>query len=311
MSLVPPSQPLTAPPSGFKSGSKPGLPKVQTLLSLLADDSPRVEAGVRAAFERLGKAAVPGLTRAARSGEPMLRGRARQMLLERERTKAVRRLVRYAAREEHDMEKALLLLDQHHSPGADLRAYVKVLDIFGETLAKRAGKLPCGRKRVDALVDYMAMELGLSGAESDYHHPDNICLHRAIDRRRGMPLTLAALYACVGRRAGIQVDLLPFPGHVLVLVHEGGDRIILDPFGGGTRISEQKCLAYLTVHRLPQRKEFLQPASPTAIFLRQVLNLIQSCKLRGRHQDAHALEQVLHVLSRHHALRQPLSSPNA
>ncbi|MFT7679601.1 MAG: hypothetical protein ACI8QC_003605, partial [Planctomycetota bacterium] len=46
-------------------------------------------------------------------------------------------------------------------------------------------------------------------------------------------------------------------------------------------------------------------------FLRQVLNLIQSCKLRGRYQEAQALEQVLHVLSRHHALRQPLSSPQA
>lgn len=277
-------------------------PRVNTLLSLLGDDSPQVEASVRAAFQRLGKSARPDLKRAARSGRPELRGRARQMLLERERMLAVRRLVRYASRPKHDLETALLMLDGHHSPGADLRAYRRVLDMFGETLREQVGRVPIGRRRVQAMVDYLAGELDFTGAAEDYHHPDNICLHRTIDRRRGMPLTLAAVYASVGRRAGLQVDLLPFPGHVLVLVREGGDRIVLDPFGGGAFLSEEKCLAYLAVHRLPHRQEFLEPASATAMFLRQVLNLIQSCKLRQRFQEANALEQVLHVLSHHSAV---------
>lgn len=309
--MAPTDNPLPLPPSGASAPPGHGTmdgpqakapPRVDTLLSLLGDDSPQVEASVRAAFQRLGKSARPALERAARSGRPELRGRARQVLLERERSLAVRRLVRYASRPKHDLETALLMLDGHHSPGADLRAYRKVLDTFGDRLRDQVGSVPLGRRRVQTMVDYVAGELDFTGAPEDYHHPDNICLHRTIDRRRGMPLTLAAVYASIGRRAGLQVDLLPFPGHVLVLVREGGDRIVLDPFGDGAFLSEEKCLAYLAVHRLPHRREFLEPASPTAMFLRQVLNLIQSCKLRQRYQDASSLEQVLHVLSHHGAV---------
>ena len=108
--------------------------QVRALLSLLVDDSPKVAGAARHALRKLGKAALPGLNQAARSPETAIRVRARQVLLERQREKSTRRLIRYATRAEHDLEVALFLLDGHHSPGADLRAYVGILDQFGERL---------------------------------------------------------------------------------------------------------------------------------------------------------------------------------
>lgn len=265
------------------------------LVDLLGDESPVVVAEVRAELERLGRAGEPALRRASRDGEPRLRGRARQLLLERDRRRAVRRLVRYAARPTHDLERALFLLDAHGAPGEDLRGYRKVLDAFGDEVAKR---LPGASRPAAVLADYLGEEVGFAGATRDFHHPDNISLHRAIDRRSGMPLTLSAIYAGVARRAGLRADLLPFPGHVLVAVGEGGGRTVLDPFAGGATVSERRMRDYLAQHGLPARPEFFQAAGDGAMFLRHVTNLIHSCARRGRRPEANDLGLVLRVLAR-------------
>lgn len=268
------------------------------LADLLADDSPFVLSCVRAELERLGRGGTAALCRAARSGAPRQRARARQLLLDAARHRAVRRLVRYASRDAHDLERALFLLDAHGYPGEDLRGYRRVLDSFGDAVRARTGENPMGRKRALALVDYLAGEVGFAGSSADYHHPDNIYLHRAIDRREGMPLTLCAIYAFTARRAGLKAGLLPFPGHVLLTITDGGDRIIVDPFGGGAVLTETHCMRYLAQHGLPYRGEFFTDASDSAMFVRHVLNLINSCRLRGRLGEAGDLELVLRVLSK-------------
>ena len=113
-----------------------------------------------------------------------------------------------------------------------------------------------------------------------------------------MPLTLCAIYAFVARRAGIQAGLLPFPGHVLLSVVDGGERVILDPFGGGATLTQRGCMRYLAEHSLPLRDEFFEPASDTAMLVRHVTNLIHSCRGRDRAAEASDLELVLRALAR-------------
>ena len=284
---------MTAPPP-----TNPARPRTDVLVDLLEDDSPVVLTQVRGAFARLGRRGVPALRNAVRRGTPRVRSRARQLLLEQARRRAVRRLVRYASREQHDLETGLFLLDAHGAPGHDLRGYRKVLDSFGERLLERLGPRPRGRQRIDELVDYLAGEVGFAGPSDGFHHPDNIYLHRAIDRREGMPLTLCAIYAFVARRAGIRAGLLPFPGHVLLSVSDGDERVILDPFGGGATLTQRGCMRYLAEHGLPFRDEFFEPASDTVMLLRHVRNLIHSCRGRDRAAEAADLELVLRALVR-------------
>lgn len=267
------------------------------LVDLLEDDSVVVLAEVRDAFTRLGRQGVPALRTAVRRGTPRVRGRARQLLLEQDRRNAVRRLVRYAARQDHDLETGLFLLDAHGAPGEDLRGYRKALDAFGDQLRKRLATIPEGRQRVKELVSYLAGEVGFAGASEGFHHPDNIYIHRAIDRREGMPLTLCAIYAFVGRRAGLSTGLLPFPGHVLLSVVDGGERVILDPFGGGSILSLDGCMNYLAQHGLPFRGEFFADATESTMLLRHVRNLIHSCRERERLAEAADLKLVLRTLT--------------
>lgn len=277
---------------------KPKSEPEQTLIRLLDDPSPRVWRSVRRELRRRGRRSRPGLRRAAASGHPRARGRARRLLLDLDREAVGRRLAGYAMRRELDLERGLLLLARFEEPGLDVRPCVLALDAMAAEVVRRTESLPPGSERGLALARYLGGELGYAGDEGDYHHPDNVYLHRAIVRKRGLPLTLAAIYLFVARRAGLRAALVGLPGHV-VLRMRGEDRnLLIDPFGGGREITERECLGYLAEYGLPFQPRWFDDADAGALWVRQIHNLHKSFGRRALDSQARALEPLLGVLAR-------------
>jgi hypothetical protein len=287
----------------------------EALVALLPDDSP----AVRSALARLGKSAVPALRAAARHGAPELRGRARTELLLRERRAAASRLAGFVlscnGRERGGelLERGLILLDRFLDPRLDPRAERRQLDVWAATLRARVTASPtsiCDALGITAtsapaspalcahaLVELLAEGAGLVGNRADYHHPDGVSLTRTIIRRTGLPLTLCAIYQGVARRAGIEANLLPFPGHVLLALGNGTNRLILDPFGGGKLLTHRHCVARLAEQGAPYRERWFAPASDRDMLARQVHNLGHSLVHRGRTSEHRLLESVLEAFS--------------
>ena len=67
-----------------------------------------------------------------------------------------------------------------------------------------------------ALNEFLFEELGYSGNTEDYYDPRNSYLNEVIDRRTGIPITLSVLYMELGRRIGLPLEGVSFPGHFLV-----------------------------------------------------------------------------------------------
>jgi regulator of sirC expression with transglutaminase-like and TPR domain len=61
---------------------------------------------------------------------------------------------------------------------------------------------------VTALNDYLFKELRFVGNDVQYEDPRNSFLNEVLDRRMGIPITLALLYMEVARRAGVSVGTL-------------------------------------------------------------------------------------------------------
>jgi hypothetical protein len=63
---------------------------------------------------------------------------------------------------------------------------------------------------------YFAGRLGFQGDRENYHQPDNSCLLKVMERRRGLPIALAVLFVEIGRRAGgLELFGVGAPGHFL------------------------------------------------------------------------------------------------
>jgi regulator of sirC expression with transglutaminase-like and TPR domain len=84
----------------------------------------------------------------------------------------------------------------------------------------------------------------------------------------------------IGRRAGLRVDGVNFPGHFLVCVREdtggSGSRLIIDPFHAGARLFERDCRRLLQKHagsEVAFSKSLLAPATRAQVVVRMLLNL--------------------------------------
>jgi regulator of sirC expression with transglutaminase-like and TPR domain len=76
-------------------------------------------------------------------------------------------------------------------------------------------------------------ELGFAGNQGDYYDPRNSFLNEVIERRSGIPITLSLVYLEVGRRCGLRVDGVSFPGHFLCKVSLDEGELIVDAFNRG------------------------------------------------------------------------------
>lgn len=280
--------------------------ELRAMASLLSDDSPKVWAGLRQQFEARGKHALPTLNKAAKSRSARVRSRARTILLDLDRRAAIRRLVRYAARSDLDLERALFLLCRYHTPRLDFRRHQRALDAMAAEVAQRARRRTDELQRAQVLVEYLGGELAFGGSTGEFHHPDNIHLHRAIERRAGMPLTLCAVYMLVARRAGLRVAALPLPGHVMLRLYGYEKSVITDPYHHGQTRTERDCKRYLEQHNLVFQGDWSADATDRALFKRHIMNLLRSAQLRGLRREVHDLKLVVRVLEpRTERSRQP------
>ncbi|MDA7979262.1 MAG: tetratricopeptide repeat protein [Pirellulales bacterium] len=71
--------------------------------------------------------------------------------------------------------------------------------------------------------------LGFEGDTDDYYCPDNSYLHRVIERRKGIPISLAILFQELASGCGIILHGVSTPGH-FVLAYSAGEPLYVDAF---------------------------------------------------------------------------------
>jgi len=107
-----------------------------------------------------------------------------------------------------------------------------------------------------------------------------------IERRLGIPITLAVVYCEVARRVGVRARGVSFPGHFLVRVdapHGEDAPVAVDPFFGGARL-DHAALQKLLERAAPGQTldaQHLAPASPRTILVRMLINLKWIYATRG------------------------------
>ena len=172
------------------------------------------------------------------------------------------RFTRVALSPDPDLAIAALMIARLEYPDLDAGPYIEELDAMGRDAAVRValatpghdappGIDPQAYARVAALNDYLFREQRFVGNTAHYEDPRNTFLNQVLDRRTGIPITLALVYMEVARRAGIAAEGVNFPGHFLVRcpMRPGQDRdLIIDAFHGGALLSEDGCLQLLRKH---------------------------------------------------------------
>ena len=197
-----------------------------------------------------------------------------------------------------DLGAALLAADEE--PGLDPATVVGALDALAATIHIPAGASPF--EAVARLNHRLFTELGFTGDEDEYDHPDNSHLGRVLARRRGLPILLSVVYMEVARRHGVIIDGVGFPGHFIVSPQGVSPRFFVDPFHQGLVLRPEALLGRLC-ERTGARgvdpeawARFTAAVDARAILVRMNNNLKASWGRRG------CLEGVLRAVDRNLAL---------
>lgn len=141
--------------------------------------------------------------------------------------------------EDLDLAEAALVIAQDEYPHLDVAAYLHRLDELAQTIRSRL-EPDAPPENIIASMNYLFFkEEGFAGNSADYYDPRNNFLNEVLDRRLGIPITLSILYMEVGRRLGLRLEGVSFPGHFLVKLPLKRGEVVLDPYLGGISLSEE------------------------------------------------------------------------
>src|SRR5207247_4040367 len=129
--------------------------------------------------------------------------------------------------------EAALALASFERPRVDLGHYRDHLRLIARDVGQHPDAAGDLAARARALNEIILLKYGYSGDALTYDDLQNANLIRVVDRRKGLPVALGILYIHAARAQGWDAVGLGFPGHFLVRLTEGAERLILDPFHGG------------------------------------------------------------------------------
>ena len=129
--------------------------------------------------------------------------------------------------------EAALALASFDRPRIALARYRQHLAALARDVGRHAAAASGLAAQANALNEIILLKHGYSGDELTYDDLQNANLMRVIDRRKGLPVALGILYLSAARAQGWDAVGLGFPGHFLVRLSQGPERVILDPFHGG------------------------------------------------------------------------------
>jgi regulator of sirC expression with transglutaminase-like and TPR domain len=193
------------------------------------------------------------------------------------------------------LAEAALALATEFQPGVDADAARATLEQLARDAAGAVPEAGDAASRVAGLVAFLGKEAGFRGSREQYDDPRNSYLDVVLERRVGIPITLAIVYSEVAARLGIELQGVSFPGHFLLRTPEEPP-LVIDAFDGAV-LERDACEAMLQRalgEKARLTPKWLAPTGTPQVMVRMLGNLKHSHA--GRREWVRALDCTERIL---------------
>src|SRR5262245_25029613 len=129
-----------------------------------------------------------------------------------------------------DLARALLLIAAEERADLDVDAYLDRLDAVADAIRPRLIGDEGPAAVVGTINGHLYRELGFHGNRVDYQDPRNSFLDAVLDRRTGIPITLAVVYMEVASRLGHRLTGVNMPLHFMLAYETESEPLIIDAY---------------------------------------------------------------------------------
>lgn len=189
------------------------------------------------------------------------------------------------------LENALALIAEFQTTGRD----APLLSVLLNKLAEEYRSLHGTSDDPLLLADFLFKTKRLDGApEDDYYNPLNSNIVYAIEHKKGLPITLAAVYILTGARLGMSITGCALPGHFLARSEYAGRTFYVDGFHGGRVLSAKAILDLYASAGTVNLQELLKtPADVKTIVRRVLTNLAYAYEKQDDHDNSRFMAELL------------------
>lgn len=279
----------------MKNAPSSSRPNIEALLHLLSDQDPPVARQIHQHLVDAGPEALPLLRETLGDcDDPSLAARIHAVIGDIAQTDVEKHWDALLATSEHelDLEAGAFLIARTGDPRMEPSPYRQRLDDMAAELQPLSSGPP--RHVVRTLNEYLFQTLRFRGNTQQYYDPNSSFLHRVLDDRVGIPISLSVLYLLLGQRLHVPVAGVGLPGHFLVGLRT--ESVFIDCFHQGTLLTEKDCARLLENYGVEFDRRYLEPCSHAHILARMLRNLIAVYETRQEATEGRRFRRLLTAL---------------
>lgn len=179
-------------------------------------------------------------------------------------------------REGFDLFRAACLMPRVEERQVEVQACVETVERWAATVRTGGGDATDARVR---LVHHLFLDQRLRGDREILEEPAGSFIDRALESRRGLPLTLSLITLAVAEAAGVPAFPVALPQHFVVGLGRQDSFVLVDPFAGGKLLKLEDVFAISGVTTVEGLAEAIGQSTPDRVLMRMLANL-HTCYLR-------------------------------
>jgi regulator of sirC expression with transglutaminase-like and TPR domain len=274
--------------------------EIKSLVYLLDDPDPYVQSEVRNRLFELGETAVP------------LLDEHKSEIADQEERSLINEIIQwitYSSVEEdfsdvlaggldtlEQLEEAIFILARFDNPTLRVKEYQQQLDQFARMIADDVRYSLSEIQKMHKVLDLVFTDLEFSGSTTDYYSPESSYLNKVIDRREGLPISLALIVLFIARRLELPFQGVGMPVHFMLMYQSDQEEVLVDPFDHGKIVSYNQCYYFLKQNGVSPKSEHFRPTSCPEILARSIRNLINSYEKQEADHKAESLRNLLQTV---------------
>lgn len=200
-------------------------------------------------------------------------------------------------RRDIDLTQAALEIARDAYPSLDFQQTFDWIEARGKELSGVVARCRNDQAALKELADCISQSHGIRGDKEAYEQADGSYLHRVIETKRGIPISLSVLYMAVAKCVGLELEGVSAPMHFLTRYESADGPLFLDAFSGGRILTHDESTQWVKEIASLSRKDAasaLRPVRPRVVVIRMLNNLKA---LHARTEDWDAAWRVQHRLT--------------
>lgn len=193
-----------------------------------------------------------------------------------------------------DLAKASLYFAQAEYPNLDVQKYLDILTAIALEIESQLTAERYPLKVIKLINNHLFERLEFRGNQDNYYDPNNSFLNQVIERKVGIPITLAVIYLAIAQRLNFPMVGIGMPGHFLIRPEFEDSEIFVDAFSQGEILFEHDC--QIRLDKIYQKQVKLDPSWLAPISNKQILaRMLNNLKFIYLHRRE--IDKALSIMS--------------